>query len=142
MSDRSYDRIWAYMFAVVCGINVHIGAYGGAAFAAMVIIIKTADMICESLRRASDGPVMKPLDVQHAFPSKFDLGDGTRFIYTGMTLRDWFAGQALSGILTGGFADTIPHDDPEGGRQAAEFAYQYADAMLRVRQSPQESASE
>ena len=85
---------------------------------------------------------MKPLDVEHAFPSRLDLGDGRRFIYTGMTLRDYFAAKALVAILTGGFADTIPHDDPEGGRQAAEFAYQYADAMLKVRQPPQESASE
>jgi hypothetical protein len=51
----------------------------------------------------------------------------------GMTLRDWFAGQALAGILGGGFADTIPHDDLNGGRDAAAFAYQYADAMIAER---------
>ena len=51
----------------------------------------------------------------------------------GMTLRDYFAAQALKGLLAGGFADTIPHDDVEGGRQAACFAYQYADAMLKAR---------
>ena len=51
----------------------------------------------------------------------------------GMTLRDWFAGQALAGILGGGFADTIPHDDLNGGRDAAAFAYQYADAMIAAR---------
>lgn len=60
-----------------------------------------------------------------------------------MTLRDYFAAKALVGILAGGFSGTEPHDDVEGGRQVAEFAYQYADAMLRVRdRSPQESASE
>lgn len=48
-------------------------------------------------------------------------------------LRDKFATAALIGILAGGFADTVPHDDVEGGRQAAEFAYQYADAMLSAR---------
>ena len=44
-----------------------------------------------------------------------------RSIHTdkGMTLRDYFAGQALAGILAGGFADTIPHDDVGGGRDAA-----------------------
>jgi hypothetical protein len=52
----------------------------------------------------------------------------------GMSLRDWFAGQALAGILAGGFADTIPHDDVNGGGDAAYFAYQYADAMLSRRQ--------
>lgn len=48
----------------------------------------------------------------------------------GMSLRDWFAGHALAGILAGGFADTIPHDDVNGGGDAAFFAYQYADAMI------------
>ena len=56
-------------------------------------------------------------------------------IIPGMSLRDWFAGQALSGILAGGFADTIPHDDVNGGRDVAFFAYQYADAMLKVREA-------
>ena len=51
----------------------------------------------------------------------------------GMTLRDYFAAQALAGILAGGFADTIPHDAPSGGAEAAQFAYQYADAMLKER---------
>ena len=49
------------------------------------------------------------------------------------TLRDRFAGQALAGILAGGFAGTIPHDDVNGGGDAAFFAYQYADAMLAAR---------
>lgn len=56
--------------------------------------------------------------------------------HNGMTLRDYFAGQALVGILAGGFADTIPHDDVDGGNQAAAFAYQYADAMLAERSKP------
>lgn len=51
----------------------------------------------------------------------------------GMSLRDYFAGQALAGILAGGFADTVPHDDVGGGDQAAAFAYQYADAMILER---------
>jgi hypothetical protein len=63
-----------------------------------------------------------------AFP-RSDYDNST----AGMTLRDWFAGQALAGILGGGFADTIPHDDLNGGRDAAAFAYQYADAMLAAR---------
>ena len=54
---------------------------------------------------------------------------GTR----GMTLRDYFAGQALAGMLGGGFADTIPHDDINGGRDAVAFADQYADAMIAAR---------
>lgn len=59
-------------------------------------------------------------------------------IHPGMSLRDWFAGQALAGILAGGFADTIPHDDVNGGGDAAFFAYQYADAMLAARKGGRE----
>lgn len=57
--------------------------------------------------------------------------------FPGLTIRDWFAGQALSGILSGGFADTIPHDDINGGAGAAHFAYLYADAMLAARKQEQ-----
>jgi hypothetical protein len=57
-----------------------------------------------------------------AFPSEA-LGQ------TGMTLRDWFAGMILSGILAGreqeyGIED---HED------IAEYAYKMADAMLKER---------
>jgi hypothetical protein len=48
----------------------------------------------------------------------------------GMTLRDWFAGQALGSILTqeiAGAAEKIVW---------AELAYQYADAMLAQREKP------
>ncbi|MBY5465239.1 hypothetical protein [Rhizobium leguminosarum] len=51
----------------------------------------------------------------------------------GMSLRDWFAGQPLAGTLASGFADTIPHDDVNGGADAAFFANQYADAMVAAR---------
>ncbi len=83
--------------------------------------------------------VKDPFDVEIAFPFQYDLGDGTSSLYRGMTLRDYFAAKALVGILAGGFAYTIPHDDAEGGRQAAELAYQYSDALLMARQSPQDS---
>jgi hypothetical protein len=54
----------------------------------------------------------------------------------GMSLRDWFAGQALAGMLAGGFGDTVPHDDVGGGSDAAYFAFQYADAMIAARGEP------
>ena len=53
---------------------------------------------------------------------------------SGMSLRDWFAGQALAGIL--------PATDNESGRSAftetepswiAQKAYELADAMLEAR---------
>lgn len=67
-----------------------------------------------------------------AFPIQSGV-DGILNPEPGMSLRDWFAGQALAGILAGGFANTIPHDDVNGGGDAAFFAYQYADAMIARR---------
>jgi hypothetical protein len=57
------------------------------------------------------------------------LPDGTqKFVCTdggnGMTLRDWFAGQALAGF---------PLSDYENLCNAARSAYETADAMLKVR---------
>lgn len=45
----------------------------------------------------------------------------------GMTLRDWFAGQALAGLLREGI-------DIYGTGDTAVTAYKVADAMLRVRE--------
>jgi hypothetical protein len=42
----------------------------------------------------------------------------------GMTLRDWFASQALAGLLA---------HTGESERNRAVAAYRYADAMLRAR---------
>jgi hypothetical protein len=43
-------------------------------------------------------------------------------VIQGMTLRDWFAGQAISGILI--------RDRTQFNRELAEFAYDLADAMI------------
>lgn len=46
---------------------------------------------------------------------------------TGMSLRDWFAGQALAAVIA---------SDPDGqvpASKQAEAAYFYADAMLKDR---------
>ena len=43
----------------------------------------------------------------------------------GMSLRDWFAGQALAGIIARYSTDNAESD--------ARVAYQYADAMLKLR---------
>jgi len=52
-----------------------------------------------------------------AFPN---VDDG-QLNWSGMDLRDWFAGQALAGLLA--------VNDPERGDQV-QIAYDYADAML------------
>jgi hypothetical protein len=44
----------------------------------------------------------------------------------GMTLRDWFAAQALSGLL-------ISPSFAQGRDMFAKAAYQYADAMMEAR---------
>ncbi len=50
--------------------------------------------------------------------------------YPGMTLRDWFAGQALHGLpMRGGSAE-------DGWGWAAARAYAIADAMLLERDKP------
>lgn len=44
--------------------------------------------------------------------------------YTGMSLRDWFAGQALTGMELG---------KGDSFTERAALAYEYADAMLKER---------
>ena len=56
-----------------------------------------------------------------------DTGDisGTWLTDPGMSLRDWYAGQALVGISI-----ALPDDVP---KEVAQRAYKYADAMLAER---------
>lgn len=57
---------------------------------------------------------------------------GAEIEWAGMTLRDYFAAKALSGLL----ADPTPFEDNGKGIKAAyaTTAYEYADAMLEARQ--------
>ena len=48
----------------------------------------------------------------------------------GMSLRDWFAGQALAGFVV---RQSAAFSDAETG---AKFAYRYADAMIAARSTP------
>jgi hypothetical protein len=65
-----------------------------------------------------------------AFPLKYtqQYGDdaGIQYVEPGMTLRDWFAGMALSGMNIG---------DPEiSFEKLSEWAYKQADAMIAQRE--------
>jgi len=64
-----------------------------------------------------------------AFPGEgFEPGAG-KVHFRGMTLRDYFAGQALAGICASGQAM------PAADELTARTAYQIADAMLTERAS-------
>jgi hypothetical protein len=73
-----------------------------------------------------------------AFPN-VPTGAGDRWSEwdTGMTLRDWFAGQALAGMVTRPFERANPDYVEESGSVCDAFArqaYEFADAMLAARQ--------
>lgn len=73
-----------------------------------------------------------------AFPleNPRQLEDGALFKqFPGMSLRDWFAGQALAGFIACHAADADAAPSASG---AARAAYQYADAMLAERSKSEE----
>lgn len=55
------------------------------------------------------------------------------WVQTGMSLRDYFAGQALLGMVCADFMDRPIASNPA---QRANQSYQYADAMLLERNKP------
>ena len=59
-------------------------------------------------------------------PEAHNRGDAECQVLSGMSLRDWFAGQALAGL---GFMDTERTYDTD-----AHNCYQMADAMLKARE--------
>jgi hypothetical protein len=70
-------------------------------------------------------------DGDPAFPSEQGrTSDGlwNQTYNSGMTLRDWFAGQALMGLAT-----LMAHPKAPGEEGQAIVAYKLADAMLRER---------
>jgi hypothetical protein len=74
---------------------------------------------------------MKDDDGGSAFPFSHEWeneakGYTERFCSDGMSLRDWFAGQALP--------IAIMHWPSKGVQDNARRAYQYADAMLEARE--------
>jgi len=63
-----------------------------------------------------------------AFPQPVIGATDGRACDPGMSLRDWFAGQALAGLCA-----STTHDDSPGTALLATWAYQQADAMLKAR---------
>jgi hypothetical protein len=72
----------------------------------------------------------QPNDGGPAFPQISEIGDICT-TSNGMTLRDWFAGQSLAGLMPVCLHDTI---EPGGWpRHIAHHAYEIADAMIAAR---------
>lgn len=73
-----------------------------------------------SIEKDSGGP---------AFPAPVEPKTdwSLRDVTSGMTLRDWFAGKALQGLLASG------DEQCEAFAEAAHYSYAYADAMLAER---------
>jgi hypothetical protein len=63
------------------------------------------------------------LDVKGTGGPAFTVRVTDNIVYTGMTLRDWFAGMALQGLSR----------DIEDEVKAARWCYGMADAMLKER---------
>lgn len=51
----------------------------------------------------------------------------------GMSLRDWFAGQAIAGVLGYGSGDIAQDWETANWDNCARYAYELADAMLAAR---------
>ena len=66
-----------------------------------------------------------------AFPVMYEDREGN---FKGMTLRDYFAGQALSGLSYGDFILDRNETPEDWYKDVAEASYKLADAMLKQRE--------
>ena len=78
------------------------------------------------------GPAFPQSDLSNYGIGPSDVGNG------GMSLRDWFAGQALAGMC--GHPQGLSQIRPGDLMADARLAYRFADAMLAVRESPNDPA--
>lgn len=79
---------------------------------------------------------MSKRDGGPAFPTladvEYESGHALELDTSGMSLRDWFAGQALNGLI----ASIQPHERLTDHPLAAKNCYAVADAMLAERAKP------
>jgi len=68
-----------------------------------------------------------------AFPTPTVDMDGIKYPgCTGMSLRDWFAGQALAGLVSR-WHGSLRHDGEEAAGVYSGLSFMFADAMLAER---------
>ena len=80
--------------------------------------------------------MITPDDGGPAFPeTRWDDKTRQEVQWCGMSLRDWFAGKALSGLLAcGRLGDLLDEDEIDDTPRAVCLkSYKVADAMLKVR---------
>ena len=73
-----------------------------------------------------------------AFPYKLILKDGSSVVSNGMSIRDFFAAQAMQGLLADGWCSGLRNDhygEDAGETSVARDAYRIADAMLKAREA-------
>lgn len=70
---------------------------------------------------------------ENAFPEVYTANGQAR---SGMKLRDWFAGQALAGLLGCDGPNDLDMPLEDLPRYYASRAYAYADAMIAGREKP------
>ena len=69
-----------------------------------------------------------------AFPHKWETTDGTTVIAKGMTLRDYFAGKVLQGVMSSVEMGIIfSKGDKPPSDEIVESCYAMADAMMKAR---------
>lgn len=66
-------------------------------------------------------------DGGYAFPTDHSTSDDYPNVTGGLSIRDYFATHALRAMVDGPGLDTV--------EEAAQRSYEYADAMLKARQS-------
>ncbi len=88
-------------------------------------------------------------DGDPAFPVFPETGNGHAAAFRGMSLRDYFAGQALTAMVAGDGARMVAarderYDETNWREIVASNAYDFADAMLaeRERRTKQEGSGE
>ena len=87
------------------------------------------------MKKIDDGGPAFPTLEQKTSYKHSEQGVDYMSLEGGMSLRDWFAGQALAGLAA------IFHGTPSLADEAALRAYQTADAMIRARAPSQDGGN-